>query len=248
MVNKATDGGGAVDPAGWLMTPVPAQPIPSTFDGVLNIADWLSLGHWALVVLDKVDGSFDLVEKVQTYIAGDWEHVAISAAALRNLKRFTADMSFGIQAYGGLLDGVWDGTASQVAQATFVGHTAALDKAVGMLEIAANGLDDVANGVYGCAQDVGNLVTTLLDLLIAAGISAAATASLSWTLIGGAIGAAATFYGITEIVQAIAKIIAVLESVITFVDTFVDVVSGVLGAAGDWHLVDVPDAFDNNVA
>ncbi len=248
MVTKATDGGGAVDPAGWLMTPIPTQPIPSTFDGVLNMADWLSLGHWALVVLDKADGGFDLQERVQTYLAGDWEHVAVSAAALRNLQKFCQDMAFGIDAYGGLLDEVWDGTASQVAQVTFVGHVAALEKAVGMLEIAATGLDDVANGIYGCAQDVGNLVTTLIDLLIAAGIEAAATASLSWTLVGGAIGAAATLYGITRIVDTISAILSKLELVMTLVDTFVDLVSGTLGAAGDWHLVDIPDAFDNHVA
>ncbi len=248
MVQKAPEGGGAVDPSGWLMTPVPTQPIPTVLDEALNIADWLSLGHWALVVLDKVDGDFDLVEKVETYIAGDWQHVAISAAALRNLEKFCADMAFGIDAYGGMLDEVWDGTASQVAQVTFAGHGAALTQAVGMLEIAAKGLDDVAAGVWGCAQDVGNAVESLVDWLIAAGISAAATASLSWTLIGGAIGTAATLYGATEIVQTIARIISLLEKVITFVDGFIDVVSGFLGSAGDWHLVDIPDAFDNNVA
>jgi hypothetical protein len=48
-------------------------------------------------------------------------------------------------------------------------------------------------------------------------------------------------------VSTIQKIIALLESVVTFVDTFTDVVLGALGAAGDWHSIDIPDAFENNL-
>ena len=247
MVN-ASVGGGGYNPGGWLTEPVPKDPVPSTFDGVLGMADWLSLGHWALVVLDKADGGFDLQEKVQTWIAGDWEHVAVAAAAMRNLRGFCESMSGALGASLDVLDQHWDGTAWQDAQLTLVGIAAAVDKAAAMLDIAASGYDDVANGVYGVAQDVGNLVQTLIDLLIAAGISAAATAAGSWTLIGAAIGTAATYYGITEIVRTIQKIIAAIEGAMTLVDGFVDLVSGLLGSAGDWHVVDVPDAFDNNVA
>jgi hypothetical protein len=35
--------------------------------------------------------------------------------------------------------------------------------------------------------------------------------------------------------------------VVTLVDTLMDVVLGALGAAGDWHSVDIPDAFENNL-
>jgi septal ring factor EnvC (AmiA/AmiB activator) len=61
---QLAEGGGGYNPAGWLYEPTPGDPVPTTFDGVIGVADWLSLGHWALVVLDKVDGDFDLVEKV----------------------------------------------------------------------------------------------------------------------------------------------------------------------------------------
>lgn len=240
--------GGAYNPGSWLYEPVPKEAVPSTFDGVLGIADWLSLGHWALVVLDKADGGFDLQEKVQTWIAGDWEHVAKSAAAMRNLKGFCDSMSGAIDAYSTMLDQFWDGKAAQDAMLTLAGISAAVEDAAGKLEIAAKGYDDVANGLYGVAKDVGNLVQTLIDLLIAAGISAAATAAGSFTLIGAAIGTAATYYGITQIVKTIQLIITTIEGAMTFVDVFVDTVSATLGSAGDWHVVDIPDAFDNNVA
>ena len=178
------------------------------------MADWLSLGHWALVALDKADGDFDFQEKVQTWIAGDWEHVAVSAAAMRNLKGYCESMADAINGYSGFLDQHWDGEAWQAAQLTMISHSAAIDKAAGMLEIAADSYDDVANGLYGVAKDVGMLIQTLIDLLIAAGISAAATVAGSWTLIGAAIGTAATYYGITEIVKTIKKIIALIEGAI----------------------------------
>ena len=247
MVREA-EGGGGWNPGSWLHEPVPKDPVPSTFDGVLNMADWLSLGHWALVVLDKADGDFDFQEKVQTWIAGDWEHVAVSAAAMRNLKGVCESMADAVDGYSSALDQHWDGTAWSDAQLSMIGHVVAIRKAADMLEIAADGYDDVANGLYGVAKDVGQLIQTLIDLLIAAGVSAAATAASSWTLIGAAIGTAATFYGITEIVSTIRTIVRVIEGAVTFVDVFVDTVSAALGSAGDWHVVDIPDAFDNRVA
>ena len=136
---------------------------------MLGIADWLSLGHWALAVLDKVDGDFDLVERATTWIAGDWQHVAVSAEAIRHLRLFTTDMADAVDAFSGQLDDVWDGNAAQAAETTFVSITTSMRKAADMLDIAAKGYADVAQGIYGVAKDVGNLVQTLIDLLIAAG-------------------------------------------------------------------------------
>ncbi len=237
-----------MEPGGWLTDPVPVEPVPSTFDTVLGIADWISLGHWALVVLDMADGGFDLQEKVQTYIVGDWEHVAVSAAALRNLQKFCTSMSDAVGGYSGFLDQHWDGVAWDAAQLTMTGHAAALQKAADMLEIAAKGYDDVAQGIYGVAKAVGDLVQTAIDWLIATGISAAASVGGSWTLVGGAIATAATYYGVTQVVETIQKIIVALEGAITLVDLFADSVMALLGSAGDWHVVDIPDAFENNNA
>ncbi len=245
MVVKVDEGGGGYDPGGWLYTPVPEEPIPSSLDQALNMADWLSLGHWALVALDKADGSFNFQEKVQTWLVGDWEHVAVSAAAMRNLQKFCESMAAAINGHTGLLDQHWDGTAWKAAELTLVSHSVAITKAAGMLEIAATGYDDVAQGLYGVAKDVGGLIELLIDLLIAAGISAAATVAGSWTLIGGAIGTAATYYGITKIVDTIRKIIAAIEGAMTLVDAFADSVLALLGSAGDWHVVDIPDPFAN---
>jgi hypothetical protein len=247
MAVRTDGGGGGYNPGGWLYTPIPEEPVPSTLDEALNMADWLSLGHWALVALDKADGDFDFEEKVQTWLAGDWEHVAVSAAAMRNLQRFCESMSDAIDSYSGSLDQHWDGTAWKAAELTLLSHSLAIQKAADMLEIAAKGYDDVAQGLYGVAKDVGDLIQLLIDLLIAAGISAAATVAGSWTLIGAAIGTAATYYGITKIVETIQKIITAIEGAMTIVDVFTDSVMALLGSAGDWHVVDIPDAFENNV-
>ncbi|MGG5259966.1 hypothetical protein [Phycicoccus avicenniae] len=247
-MTRADDGGGVHNPASWLYTPVPGDPVPSTFDGVLGIADWLSLGHWALVVLDKADGSFDLQEKAQTWIAGDWEHVAIAAAALRNLKGYCESMSGAIDAYSTTLDQHWDGVAWAEAQSTMIRHSLALQKAATMLEIASKGYDDVAQGIYGIAKSVGDMVQTLIDWLIKTGISAAAASAGSLTLIGGALGAAGTFYGITQVVKTIHSITKAIERTLTVVDAIMDGFHGLLGSAGDWHLVDIPAAFENNNA
>lgn len=96
------------------------------------------------------------------------------------------------------------------------------------------------------AKDVGNLIEALVGLLISTGISLAAAAG-SITLVIGALGAAATYYNITKIVSTIQKIIAVIEGAITLVDTFADVVLAAFGSAGDWHQVDIPSSYDNNV-
>lgn len=247
MVNKADDGGGTWNPSGWLMEPVPAEPVPSTFDEVLNMASWLSLGHWALVALDKADGSFNFQAKVEEWIVGDWEHVAIAAAAMRNLQKYCNEMADAVDSQARVLDGHWDGMAAQAAQLTLIAQTASFRKAADMLEIAAKGYDDVANGLYGVARDVGNLIEALVGLLISTGISLAATAAGSVTLVIGALGAAATYYNITQIVSTIQKIVAVIEGAITLVDTFSDVVLAAFGSAGDWHRVEIPSGYDNNV-
>ena len=240
-------GGGVADPTGWLMEPVPKNPVPTTFDAALNMASWLSLGHWALVALDKADGSFDLQQQVQEWLVGDWEHVAVAAAAMRNLKGYVESVERGVTVYADAADRVWDGRAAEEAADYFLDVAASLQDAANKLEIAAKGYDDVADGVYGVAKDVGTLVETLIDLLIAAGVSAAATVAGSWTLIGAAIGTAATFYGITRIVETIQLIITTIKGAMTFVDVFSDVVLGLLGSAGDWHEVTVPASFDNRV-
>jgi hypothetical protein len=146
-----------------------------------------------------------------------------------------------------LLDQFWDGTAAQAAQVSFVSQTVAFRLAADRLEIAAKGYDDVASGLYGVAKDVGNLIEALIGLLISTGISLAATAAGSVTLVIGALGAAATYYNITQIVSSIQKIVALIEGAMTLVDTFTDVVLGALGSAGDWHPVTIPGPYDNNV-
>jgi len=245
-MRKELEGGGW-NPSGQLLGPVPSDPVPTTFDAALNMASWLSLGHWALVALDKADGSFDFQAKVEQWLVGDWEHVAVSAAAMRDLQGYCNEMADAVDFHAVLLDQFWDGTAAQAAQVSFVSQTSAFRLAADRLEIAAKGYDDVASGLYGVAKDVGNLIESLIGLLISTGISLAATAAGSVTLVIGALGAAATYYNITQIVSSIQKIVALIEGAMTLVDTFTDVVLGALGSAGDWHPVTIPGPYDNNV-
>lgn len=249
MVRKDDIGGGSWDPGTVLeFAPVPKDAVPTTFDEVLGYASWTSLGHWALKVLDLADGSFDLVDKCETWIVGDWQDVAIAAAAMGELSAYCTKMADAVDFYSSQLDSHWDGMAAQVAQLNFATQTYAFREAAEKLEYAQRGYEDVANGIYGTAQDVGSLAEFLIDCLIAAGVSAAAGAGTWWTGIGPVIGGLATGAAIYEIVQSIQKITTMLEGATQFVDALTDVVYGFLGAAGDFRkVVTIPSPYDNDV-
>ena len=148
------DGGGRVRPGAGGSTSRPrATRCRRRSTASLGLADWLSLGHWALV------GARQGRRRLRPRRAGgDVDRPATGNTwpsrprAIRHLKLFT-DRHGGCR--GRLLRParhVWDGIAAQAAELTSCPTTASMREAADMLDIASKGYADVAQGLYGVGQ------------------------------------------------------------------------------------------------
>jgi hypothetical protein len=231
------------DPAAELTDPVATPLIPPAMDVFLHIGDLISLGHWAMVALDKMGGP-NIPEEVGEWFAGDWEEVSKSADALRNLGAFCHVAGTNLKTQNTTAMAHWDGKASAAASTYF------LKLADELLEQKAN-FDDIADqyettafGVKELANACGSLVESLADWAITIGITLAAAATNFWNPVGWGAGAGAG-YSIYRGAKVVKEILEIRAKVWTACEALLGLIAGPLGSIHGFTSVSLPSGYDH---
>ncbi|KGN31744.1 hypothetical protein N802_03440 [Knoellia sinensis KCTC 19936] len=231
------------DPAAQLTEPVAHPMLPASLDTFLHIGDLISLGHWAMVAIDKMGGP-NIPEEVGEWFAGDWEEVSKSADALRNLGAFcdTAATELASDRRDCMDD--WDGKAAAAASAYFVGLSKELRAQKANFEDIADQYETTAFGVKELANAVGSLVESLADWAITAGIALAAAATNFYNPVGWGAGAGVG-YSIYRGSKVVQEILEIRAKVWTACEALLGLIAGSLSSIKGFESIDLPQAYDH---
>lgn len=232
------------DPARTLVAPTADPLLPPALDAYLHIGDLISLGHWALVAIDKMGGP-NIAQEIGEWFAGDWEEVTRSASALEHLGEFCDATSEGVRSELEHALAGWDGKAADAASSYFGDLADALATQAGNFRDIARQYTGTAFGVKELASAVGSLVESLVDYAIAAGISLAAAAASSWTIVGGLAGGAAAGYSIVRGAQTIKLILEIRAKVWTACEALMGLIVGPLAAIDGFTSIELPGSYDH---
>ncbi len=216
-------------PAAALTAPAATPPIPDLVNNILGGKQYISPSYWLGWAMEKVCGvnPFDWLAE---QFAGDWNAAAEAGEAIKKLAEFNDRYAATItQAANGLIPGHWEGNAADQAKNYFTGLATTLRDQIDALNGVAGQFHSLAAGMQEMAQALQSLFQDLLDWLIAIGISAAAAAASSWTIVGGIAGGAATAASIFEAVKVWFMILDAHDTAWAAVQAFVGLCAGYLG-------------------
>lgn len=192
-------------PAGALGMPDAEAPIPDLVGNILGASQYISPSYWFNEIAILICHT-DPMSWISKQFAGDWESVQKASVALNNLSTFTDDYSDALTTgTADLLQG-WEGHAADEAGQHFGTYAGDLRNQAKAIEQIAVQVRQQALGMYESSNAVKNLWCLLLDQIITAAITMAATASTSWTGIGEIIGGSAVLAEIAAAARTWAKI------------------------------------------
>src|SRR5690242_19165194 len=171
-------------PSAALVMPRVDPPIPDLVNNVLGGKQYISPSYWLGWAMEHVCG-VNPWDWIADQVAGDWNAAAEAGRALNQLAEFNTRYADTIsQATGAVITAEWDGNAADQAQAYFTTLAGKLKEQIDVLKGMAGQFHSLAAGMEEMAQALQSLCQDLLDWLIAIGISAAAAAASSWTVVG----------------------------------------------------------------
>lgn len=232
------------NPASTLVAPQADPLIPPAMDAFLHIGDLVSLGHWALVAIDKMGGP-NIAQEIGEWFAGDWSEVARSAAALEHLGEFCDSASTGVRSDLEAMMSQWSGEAASAAAGYFGTLADELAEQAAHFRDIGRQYVGTAFGVKEMANAIGSLVESLVDYAIMAGVSLAAAAASSWTVVGGIAGGAAAGYAIVKGAQTIKLILDLRAKVWTACEALMGLIAGSLAAIDGFTSVSLPGPYDS---
>ena len=233
-------------PAAALITPTASPPIPDLVNNILGGKQYISPSYWLGWAMEKVCG-VNPWDWIAEQIAGDWNAAAEAGDALEHLaefnNRYAATIADGLHT---LIPDQWDGHAAAQARTYFTELANKLRDQIEALNGMAGQFHSLAAGMEEMAQGLQSLCQDLLDWLIAIGVSAAAAAASSWTIIGGLAGAAATAASIWEAVEVWYLILDAHDAAWAAMQLFVGLCAGYLGAIHGMDDLLLPSAAYNH--
>lgn len=233
-----------IDPASQLTPPQAHDLIPPALDIYLHLGDLVSLGHWALVAIDKMGGP-NIASEIGEWFAGDWQEVSRSADALTRLGAFCTTAAQGIGDGAGLVARTWDGQAADAATAYFTTLAKNLSDMKTHFDDIADQFEKTAFGVKELANAAGSLVESLADYAIIAGISLAAAFLTSFTGAGAVAGGAGAGYSIYKGAMTIRELLEIRAKVWNACEVVLGLTAGSLSALEGFSTQKLPGAYDN---
>jgi hypothetical protein len=216
-------------PSAELVTPVPSAPIPDLVNNILGGKQYISPSYWLGWAAEKVCG-VNPWDWLAEQFAGDWNAAATASAALEHLAEFNQVYAEAVtNATKEVVPDDWSGNAAAAAERYFQGMTQALTEQISALNAVAGQFHSLAAGMQEMAQGLQSLFQDLVDWLIVIGISAAATAASSWTVVGGIIGGSSTLASIAAAVRVWYLILDAHDAAWAAVQLFVGLTAGYLG-------------------
>ncbi|WP_432830709.1 hypothetical protein [Dactylosporangium sp. CA-092794] len=183
------------EPQQRLREPEPQEPTGP--GGIpVGLLDTLSLSGAALYTARAVFG-FDPVERLTGPLLGDWERIAACGTVLRQLAALCSDIAVNIAAGDRTLMTYWSGNAAAAADDYITTLAVRTDRLADPITTIGQLHEQAATVVFTVAETIKGVVTTLIDLAVAAAAIMAAGTALIETGVGPlvAAGVAATIIG-----------------------------------------------------
>lgn len=236
----------ALAPVDALTPPVAVAPIPELVNNILGGKQYISPSYWMGWAAEKVCG-VNPWDWIAEQVAGDWNAAAEASDALNKLAEFNTRYAATIaEATNQLIPTAWDGQAAAQARDYFTRLAVELQDQVQSIKGMAGQFRTLAAGMEEMAQSLQSLCQDLADWLIVIGISAAAAAASSWTVVGGIAGGAGTLASIAQAVKVWYLILDAHDAAWAAVQGFTGLMAGYLGAVHGMEDLPLPNAAYNH--
>lgn len=228
-------------PVDELTEPQPRDPVPDLVENILGGTQYISISYWLGWAAEQVTGTNPWQWIAEQY-AGDWKAAQSAGQAIKNLGEFNTVFASNINAGAVTMFTDWQGNAAAGAEAYFSGLTKTIKDQAPELESVGRGFETMATGMYETANAIKGLWETLLDLLIAIGLEAAAAAATSWTVIGPILAGAAAIATITKAIGVWGQILEMHNHGWNAVQGFTGLIAGFLGGLADLDKHALPES------
>lgn len=228
-----------------LTSPEPKEPIPNLADQILSIPDYISPSHWMLIAFNEVFG-FNPAEEAAKWFAGDWNGMAKAESAFKNLTEFQRSLAENIDASTAEMFSGWTGEAANAANSYFVHLNKALIEHAEAIDSLATQFHNTAYGVWSSCKAIVSGLEMLADILLGMALDLAATALLSETGVGLAVGAGIAAYLAFKAENTWMKVVDIHGKMIALMYGFSGIVAGQLSSLRGLTEVPIPAApYDN---
>jgi len=176
------------DPSALLAAP--STPDESLSNGFLNPVDlfnYVSPSAWINSGIEKATG-VDIFGYFTDAIAGEWDAIWKFGEALGHLADCLQELGSNIQRGAIDLDAEWDGNAGDAAYQYFSQLAAAVSGQQADLRQLQQDYHKAALGAWQLSNQLGNILQTIADKFVIAGIAAAAGTVTAETGIGAVVG------------------------------------------------------------
>ncbi|NLG54442.1 MAG: hypothetical protein GX542_02145 [Rhodococcus sp.] len=230
------------EPSSELIAPVANDPVPNllenALDGSLTSPTYL-VGE-ALVFCGMV-GTNDPWAWVADQLAGDWQALQTAGKSLDGLAKFNTALSEELSAATSLAMQTWKGDAAASATQYFTELSETIGRQSGAIRRMAEQLDQTSLGMYEASEAVKDLISMLIDWLIAVTVNAVAGMVSGPTPAGAAFLAAALLMA-KKAWDVVSKIHQVLGAAWAGAQSTVGLIAGHLATVRDVRLPQLPDA------
>ncbi|GAA2679618.1 hypothetical protein [Actinoplanes palleronii] len=217
------------DPTAALVAP--GEPDASAADGFPDpgaLFNYLSPTYWINATIERTTGK-DVIGYLTASIGGDWGPIYQFGDALISMGECVDRVGVNVQQGMLALDSAWDGNASDAAYNYFT----SLSSSVNLLRTKLNELGEsyhkAANGAWGLANQLGNLLQGLVDNAILAGVIAGGSTALMST----GVGAVAAGPGYVALTLVIADMVVLVNKMSLIINTALTVIMGSFGIGMD---------------
>jgi hypothetical protein len=215
------------DAAQWLSPP--SEPEDSIGNGFANPLDFLNLvspSAWINEAIKSLTGT-DVFYWFTDCLTGDWAAIWRFGDVMDNLATFMGQLGANITNAASGVDPWWDGNAADSAEVFLRQLGAFVSAHEPALRTIAKSYHDAAKGAWLLGSQLGNILQTLCDRAIAAGVSAAAGTVLAETGVGAIVG-----YALAALM--IADMLALISRAAFKIQTFGGVILALFGSGMDF--------------
>ncbi|GID29129.1 hypothetical protein [Paractinoplanes brasiliensis] len=218
-----------VDPTAALVAP--GEPDASAANGFPDpgaLFNYVSPTAWINAVIDGLTG-FNAIEYCTQWVGGDWGAIYKFGDALISMGQCADQLAVNLQQGMLKLDSGWDGNANDSAYNYFTSLSASVSELRFKLTDLGEEYHKAANGAWGLANQLGNLIQALADSAILAGIIAGGSTALMSTGVGAVVGGP----GYVAVTLIVADMLVIVNKISVIIQTGMMAIFGSFGLAMD---------------
>lgn len=200
------------DPTRHLVEPTPVDPtVENGYANPLDVLDILSPTGWVNYGIMELTGVNVLVSLVQP-LSGNWLAFSRYGDALRNLAPCTQDIGVNIQRATLTVDRTWHGNANDAAYMYFSEVAARTSGLQHLLREAVTSYENMARGMWQLAQQMANILQSVIDEFLIVSVLLVAGAALIETGVGTVAAWGLAAWRVARIIQLLSRASAIIQT------------------------------------